>query len=56
MALLAIKVIAKKGGEFPNTHVDGNKALGAKGIYCAKTQHRQAMNPRTLEERMNEVK
>ncbi|MDH6341490.1 hypothetical protein M2480_000242 [Parabacteroides sp. PFB2-12] len=56
VALLAVKVIVKKGGEFPNTHVEGNKALGEKGISCAKTQHRQAMNPRNLEERMKRMK
>ncbi len=55
VVLLAIKVIVKKGGRFPNTHIDGNKALGEKGIHCAKTQHRQAMNQRNLEERMKET-
>lgn len=56
VVLLAIKVIVKKGGRFPNTHVDGNKALGEKGIHCAKTQHRQSMHQRNLEERMKETK
>ncbi len=55
VALLAIKVIVKKGGEFPNTHVSGNKALGEKGISCAKTQQRQAEMHKNLEERMKEM-
>lgn len=54
VVLLAIKVILKKGGKFPNTHIDGNKALGDKGIHCAKTQHRQEQNHKNLEERMKE--
>lgn len=55
IALLAIKVIVKKDGEFPNTHVSGNKALGEKGIRCAKSQHREAMRQKTLEERLRDV-
>lgn len=30
VVLLAVKVIFKKGGRFPNTHVGGNRALGKK--------------------------
>ncbi|MDH6535478.1 hypothetical protein D0T51_09410 [Parabacteroides sp. 52] len=55
VVLLAIQVIVKKGGKFPNTHVGGNKALREKGIYCAKTQHREAMKQKGLFERMNEI-
>ncbi|WP_277464398.1 hypothetical protein [Parabacteroides sp. PF5-6] len=55
VALLAIKVIVKKGGEFPNTHVSGNKALREKGISCTKTQQRQAERHKNLEERMKEA-
>ncbi len=35
---LAITILVKKGGKFPNTHVSGNKYLKDKGIYCAQTQ------------------
>lgn len=42
MILLGIKVFFTKNGEFPNTHIEGNKALREKGIHCIKTQDRQA--------------
>jgi hypothetical protein len=35
---MAIRVLVKKGGRFPNTHVSGNKYLKREGIYCAQTQ------------------
>lgn len=35
---LAITILAKKGGKFPNTHVSGNKYLRRRGIYCVQTQ------------------
>ncbi|MDL2265787.1 hypothetical protein LJC57_07480 [Parabacteroides sp. OttesenSCG-928-G07] len=53
MVLLSIKVLFKKGGKFPNTHVGGNKGLRDKGITCAKTQHREALMQQNLFERIN---
>ena len=41
VVLLSVKVIFKKGGKFPNTHIEGNAALREKGICCAKTQHKR---------------
>ena len=38
MAGMAITILVKKGGKFPNTHVSGNKYLKRNGIYCAQTQ------------------
>lgn len=38
VAALAIKILLKKGGEFPNTHIGGNKYLKSKGISCAQTE------------------
>jgi hypothetical protein len=38
VAALAIKILFKKGGEFPNTHIGGNKYLKSKGISCAQTE------------------
>lgn len=35
---MAIRILLKKGGKFPNTHVSGNKYLKQQGIYCAQTQ------------------
>lgn len=36
--LLAIRIVLKKNGRFPNLHVGGNKALNQQGIHCAQTQ------------------
>lgn len=38
MAGMAITILLKKGGKFPNTHVSGNKYLKSQGIYCSQTQ------------------
>lgn len=38
MVGMAITILLKKGGKFPNTHVSGNKYLKRRGIYCAQTQ------------------
>ncbi len=35
---LALQILFKKGGKFPNTHVGGNSYLKRQGIPCAKTQ------------------
>lgn len=35
---LAITMLVKKGGKFPNTHVSGNKHLKKNGVYCSQTQ------------------
>ena len=40
MVGLAITMLVKKGGKFPNTHVSGNKYLKRKGVYCSQTQDR----------------
>ena len=37
---LALQVLFKKGGKFPNTHVGGNPYLQKQNISCAKTQDR----------------
>ncbi|NLB25878.1 MAG: hypothetical protein GX820_04210 [Bacteroidales bacterium] len=37
---LALNILIKKGGKFPNTHVGGNKYLSCLGIFCAQTQDR----------------
>ena len=36
--LLCVKIIFKKNGKFPNTHIGGNPALRKKGIKCAQAQ------------------
>ena len=42
IALLAIKIIIKKNGRFPNTHVGGNKAMRKRGIKCVQSQDKDA--------------
>lgn len=34
---LALQILLKKGGKFPNTHVGGNKYLKSKGVTCIQT-------------------
>lgn len=38
MVLLAIRIVLKKNGRFPNGHVSGSKALRDKGITCMQSQ------------------
>ena len=56
VALLAIKVIIKKNGRFPNTHVGGSKAMRQRGIKCAQSQDRDARreNPMAVKEILQE--
>ncbi len=51
-ALLAITIIIKKNGRFPNTHVGGNRHMLKRGIKCAQTQDREARraNPHAIPE------
>ena len=37
---LAIQVLLKRGGKFPNTHVSGNKHLRRQGIFCVQSYDR----------------
>ncbi len=53
--LLAVGIIAKPSGKFPNTHVGGNEALRAKGIGCHTSQHREAQAKRSLSERLQDA-
>lgn len=42
VVLLAVSIIFKKNGRFPNTHVSGNEALRRKGVGCVQSQDREA--------------
>jgi hypothetical protein len=35
---LATNLLLKRGGQFPNTHVGGNKHLKKNGVHCYQTQ------------------
>ena len=41
-ALFAIRIIFRRNGQFPDTHIGGNKNMTKKGIYCASTQDKIA--------------
>lgn len=34
---LAISMLIKKGGKFPNTHIGSNKYMKSNGVTCAQT-------------------
>lgn len=55
MVLLCMRVILKKDGRFPDTHVDSSPALRKKGIACARTQDWQASHRKNLADRMEEM-
>ena len=52
MALLAITIIIKKNGRFPNIHIGGSKAMRQRGIKCAQSQDKDARkeNPMRVKE------
>lgn len=53
VALLSIKIIIKKNGRFPNTHISGSKAMRDRGIRCVQSQDYAAQfdNPHAISER-----
>lgn len=53
IALLSVKILLKKNGRFPNTHISGNKAMRERGIGCVQSQDREAhkKNPHAIPER-----
>lgn len=51
LVLLAIKIILKKNGRFPNTHVSGSKAMRQRGIGCVQSQDREARAPKRIQVR-----
>lgn len=54
VVLLAIQIIAKPNGRFPNTHIGAQKPLQDKGIYCQRTQQAQDDAHKKLEERVDD--
>ena len=54
VSLLAIKIILKKNGRFPNIHVSGSKDMRKRGIGCVQSQDRAArkMNPHAISEKL----
>lgn len=56
VVLMSVKILFKKGGTFPNTHVESNAALREKGICCARTQDKQESRRKNLYDRLKEIK
>lgn len=50
--LLGVRVFFTKRWVFPNTHVDGNKALVDKGLSCHRHQHQLAQARENLFDRI----
>ncbi len=53
MVFLAIKILLKKNGRFPNTHVGHNAAMRKRGITCVQTMDAMERkgNPHRIHER-----
>lgn len=53
IALLAITILVKKNGRFPNIHIGGSKEMRKRGIKCAQSQDRDARkaNPMRINEK-----
>ncbi|MBR0361725.1 MAG: hypothetical protein IIX35_05125 [Paraprevotella sp.] len=52
MTMLAIKMIVKKNGRFPNTHVGHSAAMRKRGITCVQSM--DAMERKENPHRINE--
>lgn len=52
MALLAIKILFKKNGRFPNTHIGHSAAMRKRGINCVQSMDRMERkeNPHCIAE------
>ena len=53
MACLAIKLIVKKNGRFPNTHIGHSAAMRKRGITCVQSMDamERKENPHRISER-----
>ena len=52
MALLSIKILFKKNGRFPNTHIGHSAAMRKRGINCVQSMDRMERkeNPHRIAE------
>lgn len=53
---LAVKILLKKEGRFPNSHIGANKKLAEKGISCAVSTDARERSKAGLTERINDIK
>ncbi len=54
LVLLGIRILLVKGGKFPSTHIEANKALRDKGIHCANRQMEDEARRKGLIDRIQE--
>lgn len=54
--MLSVRIIFVRNGKFPETHIEGNKALAEKGIHCAKSMIREEEKKVTLIDVMRQEK
>ena len=52
--LLGVRVFFTHRWGFPNTHVDGNAPLEAKGLSCHRQQHQEAQKRQNLFDKIAE--
>lgn len=55
VAGLAIQMLLKKDGKFPNTHIGGNKYMKANGVSCAQTDDKIEQAKARKELRFKEI-
>jgi hypothetical protein len=55
VVLMSVKILLKKGGRFPSMHIEGNAALRAKGIHCAKTLMKEDSEHKNLYDKIVEI-
>ena len=48
MALLLVKVLTKKNGEFTSQHIHDSEAMKERGIHCVMDQDREMRNQKKL--------
>lgn len=58
LAFLSIKLLVKKNGRFPNTHVGHSAAMRKRGITCVQSMDRmeRTENPHRINERQPKSK
>ena len=58
LAFLSIKLLVKKNGRFPNTHVGHSAAMRKRGITCVQNMDRmeRTENPHRINERQPKSK
>jgi hypothetical protein len=51
--LLGVRVFFVRGGKFPSTHIEANKALREKGIHCVNSQMESEARQKNLFDRID---